>query len=165
MTKLFFIRYFVIKFCFRHVGLIWRWEKIDDINLLKKNNKCPVHLPGQIIFCLEQNQICPIQNKFVKEKIFFVQDKNFVYGLKIIFAYGKFISCHGQNFCLGQKIFWLGQNYFVEDNSDFVPDKNLFVRADGQGIRINLDILRYDFFTILSPENFGSFNGHHFILR
>ena len=102
-------------------------------NVFQKTDYCPVHLPGQIIFCLGQNQICPIQNKFVKDKIFFVQDKNFVHGLKIIFAFGKLVSCHGQNFCLGQKIFCPGQNYFVEDKSDFVPDKNLFVRADGQG--------------------------------
>ena len=101
-----------------------------------KVNICPIHLPGQIIFCLGQNQICPIQNKFVKDKIFFVQDKNFVHGLKIIFAFGKLVSCHGQNFCLGQKIFCPGQNYFVKDKSDFVPDKNLFDRADGQGICI-----------------------------
>ena len=94
-------------------------------------------MPGQIIFCLGQNQICPIQNKFVKDKIFFVQDKNFVHGLKIIFAFGKLVSCHGQNFCLGQKIFCPGQNYFVEDKSYFVPDKNLFVQADGRGIRLH----------------------------
>ena len=64
-----------------------------------------------------------------------MQDKNFVHGLKIIFAFGKLVSCHGQNFCLGQKIFFSGQNYFVKDKSDFVPDKNIFVREDGQGIR------------------------------
>ena len=93
------------------------------VNLDYNLDTCPVHLPGQIIFCLGQNQICPIQNKFVKDKIFFVQDKNFVHGLKIIFAFGKLVSCHGQNFCLGQKIFCPGQNYFVLYKFDFVPDR------------------------------------------
>ena len=110
-------------------------ESIQHVIIYFFVKLCPVHLPEQIIFCLGQNQICPIQNEFVKDKISFVQDKNFVHSLKIIFAFGKLVSCHGQNFCLGQKIFCPGQNYFVEDKSDFVPDKNLFVRADGQGNR------------------------------
>ena len=43
---------------------------------------CPVHLPGQNVFCPGQNQICPRQINFVHDKIFFVQDKNFVHGSK-----------------------------------------------------------------------------------
>ena len=35
----------------------------------QKANKCPVHLPGQNIFCSGQNQICPRQNNFVNDKI------------------------------------------------------------------------------------------------
>ena len=31
---------------------------------------CPVHLPGQNIFCPGQNQIYPKQNNFVNDKIF-----------------------------------------------------------------------------------------------
>ena len=71
---------------------------------------CPVHLPRQNIFCLGQNQICPRQNDFVNDKIFFVHDKNFVHSLEIIFALRKLVSSHGQNFCPGQKIFCHGQN-------------------------------------------------------
>ena len=52
---------------------------------------CPVHLPGQNIFCPGQNQICPRQNDFVHDKIFFVHDKNFVHSLKIIFALRKLV--------------------------------------------------------------------------
>ena len=74
---------------------------------------CPVHLPGQNIFCPGQNQICPRQINFVHDKIFFVQDKNFVHGLKQVSSKQKwFLSC-GQNFCHGQKIFCHWQNYFV----------------------------------------------------
>ena len=35
----------------------------------KKDIICPVHLPGQNIFCPGQNQICPRQNDFVNDKI------------------------------------------------------------------------------------------------
>ena len=52
---------------------------------------CPVHLPGQNIFCPGQNQICLRQNNFVNDKIFFVHDKNFVHSLKIIFALRKLV--------------------------------------------------------------------------
>ena len=51
-----------------------------------------------------------------QEKLFFDQDKirfvirqlqnDFVHGLKIIFAFWKLVSSHGQNFCSVQKIFW-----------------------------------------------------------
>ena len=117
-------QYFLI-FC----KLSYNWSGFYDL--------CPVHLPGQNIFCLGQNQICPRQNKFVWDKIYFVQDKNFVHGLKIIFVLGKLVSSNGQNFCPGQKIFCPGQNYFILDKSDFVLDKNYFVWADGQGKREN----------------------------
>ena len=95
----------------------YEWTIYWSIAYWRRNrdfaHKCPVHLPGQNIFCLGQNQICPRQNKFVQDKIYFVQDKNFVHGLKIIFVLGKLVSSNGQNFCPGQKIFCPGQNYFV----------------------------------------------------
>ena len=81
--------------------------------ILGISDQCPVHLPGQNIFCPGQNQICPRQNNFVIDKIYFVHDKNFVHSLKIIFALGKLVWSHGQNFCPGQKIFCPRQNYFV----------------------------------------------------
>ena len=39
---------------------------------------------------------------------------------------------------LDKKIFCPGQNYFVLYKYDFVQDKKYFVRADGQGISINV---------------------------
>ena len=66
--------------------------------------------------------------------MYFVQDKNFVHGLKIIFGLGKLVSSYGQNFCPGQKIFCPRRNHFVLDKSDFVSDKKYFVWADGRGI-------------------------------
>ena len=86
------------------------------------------------------DKIFVLDKMMLSRQIFFVQDKNFVHGLKIIFAFGKLVSCHGQNFCLGQKIFCPGQNYFVLCKSDFVPDKKYFVQADGQGICEQLSI-------------------------
>ena len=90
---------------------------VSNIKYLKflKNEKdfqliCPVHLPGQNIFCRGQNQICPRQNNFVNDKVFFVHYKNFVHRLKIIFALRKLVWNHGQNFCPGQKIFCHRQN-------------------------------------------------------
>ena len=64
--------------------MFWFFTLASDIlgfNLLQ-SNKCPVHLPGQNIFCPGQNQICPRQINFVHDKIFFVWDKNFVHGFK-----------------------------------------------------------------------------------
>ena len=96
---------------------------------MKLRNICPVHLPGQNIFCLGQNQICTRQNNFVQDKIFFVQDKNFVHSLEIIFAFGKLVSSHGQIFCPRQ-------NYVDLDKPDFVSDKKYFFWADGQGMNL-----------------------------
>ena len=43
-------------------------------------------------------------------------------------------------FCLGQKVFCLGQYFFVWDKIDFAWDKKHFVRADGMGISVTLEL-------------------------
>ena len=88
-------------------------SSVFQLWLKRDSDLCPVHLPGQNIFCPGQNQICPRQINFVHDKIFFVRDKNFVHGFKQVSSKQKwFLSC-GQNFCHGQKIFCHWQNYFV----------------------------------------------------
>ena len=78
-------------------------------------------------FCLGQNQICPRQNNFVQDRICFVQDKNFIHGLKIIFPLRKLISSHGQNFCTGQKCYGLDQFMLSWTNLIlFWTKKNMF---------------------------------------
>ena len=91
---------------------------------------CPVHLPGQNIFCPGRNQICLSQNNFVNDKILFVHDKNFVHSLKINFALRKLVWGHGQNFCPRQKIFCheqklicLGQIWFCPRQKIFCPGR------------------------------------------
>ena len=90
------------------------WKKSKFFHIWNmKTSFCPVHLPGQNIFCPGQNQICPRQINFVHEKIFFVWDKDFVHGFKQVSSKQKwFLSC-GQNFCHGQKMFCHWQKYFV----------------------------------------------------
>ena len=119
------------------------WKKSKFFHIWNmKTSFCPVHLPGQNIFCPGQNQICPRQINFVHDKMFFVRDKNFVryknlvHGLKQVSPKQKWFLSYWQNFCLGQINVCLGQNYFAYDKSDFVLDKKYFVQADGQGINV-----------------------------
>ena len=65
-------------------------------------NQCPVHLPGQNIFCTGQNNFCPRQN-------IFVPDKNFCPRLKSSYLLGKRIE---NDFKLWRNFFpWL-KSYF-----------------------------------------------------
>ena len=83
--------------------------------------QCPVHLPGQNIFCPGQNIFCPGQNFFVPDKIIFVPDKiTFVPGLKAHICLGK-----------GQKISFSfhKQIYFFRLGKSFVRTKNVQSRT------------------------------------
>ena len=71
---------------------------------------CPVHLPGQNIFCPIQNQICPRQNNFVNDKIFIcpvhLPRQN-------IFCPGQNQICPRQNNFVNDRIFLVHKNFFV----------------------------------------------------
>ena len=56
---------------------------------LKKNALCPVHMPGQNVFCLGQNQICPRKNDFVQDNTFFCPRQKFCPQLKNHFCFGE----------------------------------------------------------------------------
>ena len=77
---------------------------------------CPVHLPGQNIFCPGQNIFCPGQNifctgqnNFCPRQNIFVPDKNFCPRLKSSYLLGKRIE---NDFKLWRNFFpWL-KSYF-----------------------------------------------------
>ena len=65
---------------------------------------------AQTYFCPGQNQTCPRQNNSVLDKTQFLQDKNFVHGLKVIFAFLETLFKPWTKF-----LFWT-KNHFVLTN-------------------------------------------------
>ena len=90
-----------------------------EINIIKQywiSDLCPVHLPGQNIFCPWQNIFCPRQKfcpwleiSFLKAKMIFKLWTKFLSWTKNVLSWTK-LFCLGQIwFCPGQKIFCLGR--------------------------------------------------------
>ena len=113
------------------VGILGMLPATDRLN----QDICPVHLPGQNIFCTRQNNFCPRQNIFVPDKKFCPKLKEYIciafeMDGKWLFSYGKFFSTARNSlfilFPSKYEIFSLGQKNFVQD-------KKYFVWADGQG--------------------------------
>ena len=73
------------------VGPVNSTSKKLWVTVERRKNRylCPVHLPGQNLFCLGQNLICPRQNDFVQDNIFFCPRQKFCPQLKNHFCSGE----------------------------------------------------------------------------
>ena len=83
---------------FLEFNILWNFARFfisqnwNKIMAFRNKNLCPVHLPGQNIFCPGQNIFCTGQNNFCLRQNIFVPDKIFCPRLKSSYLLGKRIE-------------------------------------------------------------------------